>query len=82
MQRHHYVFTAAGLYAGGHTAEMLRLLEKLNPACYAPRCYIVAATDKMGAQHALAAEQRRVSGTPQVAAVSLKWLMYRMLGGL
>ena len=40
---------------------MLRLLETLDATYYSPRSYIVAATDRMGAQHALASEQRRPS---------------------
>jgi Oligosaccharide biosynthesis protein Alg14 like len=35
--------------AGGHTAEMLMLMQKLNKAKYAPRIYVVAETDSLSA---------------------------------
>ncbi len=44
--------------AGGHTAEMLTLLGALQPQRYAPRCYVIAATDRMGASKARAFEQQ------------------------
>lgn len=42
---------------GGHTAEMLSLLARLDHTQYSPRCFVVAATDKMGRSKAIAAEQ-------------------------
>ena len=41
---------------GGHTAEMLALLGKLDRSRYTPRTYVIASTDAMGAQKAMAAE--------------------------
>lgn len=57
--------------AGGHTAEMLFLLEKLDFQLYTPRCYVVAATDNLGAQRALTAEQKRTAKSVQVHAWAL-----------
>lgn len=31
---------------GGHSTEMVRLVEKLDPTRYRPQCYVVANTDK------------------------------------
>lgn len=45
-------------HAGGHTAEMLKLLGSLQPEQYTPRRYVVAATDAMGAAKAQAFEQQ------------------------
>jgi beta-1,4-N-acetylglucosaminyltransferase len=42
--------------AGGHTAEMTNLVSALDAARYSPRCYVVAATDAMGATKAKQAE--------------------------
>ena len=42
---------------GGHTAEMLALVGQLDREKYSPRTYVVASTDRMGAQKAQAAEQ-------------------------
>lgn len=42
---------------GGHTAEMLMMVEQLDKAHYAPRVYVTAATDRMSGQKALAKEQ-------------------------
>jgi hypothetical protein len=43
--------------AGGHTAEMLMLVEKLDKVHYAPRVYVVAASDRMSGTRALTKEQ-------------------------
>lgn len=54
-----------GRGAGGHTAEMLMLVAKLDKQGYSPRCYVVAETDRMSGQKALKHEQGwqgRVSG--------------------
>lgn len=32
--------------SGGHTAEMLRILDKMNTSCYSPRLYVIANSDK------------------------------------
>ena len=37
---------------------MLTLLQSLRPQRYTPRCYVVAATDRMGAAKAKASEQQ------------------------
>ena len=42
--------------AGGHTAEMLTLTAHLDKQRYSPRCYVVAATDRMGEAKANAVE--------------------------
>ncbi len=42
---------------GGHTAEMLALVSQMDTNYYQPRCYVVAATDAMSAQKAVAYEQ-------------------------
>mmetsp|Transcript_26393 Transcript_26393/g.50130 ORF Transcript_26393/g.50130 Transcript_26393/m.50130 type:complete len:223 (+) Transcript_26393:236-904(+) len=44
------------LGSGGHTAEMLRLVEAMRPEIYVPRIYVVAATDKLGTAKAAQAE--------------------------
>lgn len=45
------------LQAGGHTAEMLMMLEALDKAKYSPRVYVVAATDSMSQKKAESKEQ-------------------------
>ena len=42
--------------AGGHTAEMLALLQAMDAKKYSPRQYVVAATDRMGVKKAKAFE--------------------------
>lgn len=42
---------------GGHTAEILTLLERFNLEKYTPRQYVVAATDSLSAKKATAFEQ-------------------------
>ncbi|KAK9865197.1 hypothetical protein WJX84_009341 [Apatococcus fuscideae] len=44
------------LGSGGHTAEMLTLVKGLDGARYYPRCYVAAATDRLGLQKAQQAE--------------------------
>lgn len=51
--------TVVVLGSGGHTAEMLRLLRKLDFDRYAPRTYVVAATDAMSAAKAETFERQR-----------------------
>ena len=45
------------VFSGGHTAEMLALASKLDPALYTPRCYVVGQTDALGRSKAAAAEK-------------------------
>ncbi|EFJ41508.1 hypothetical protein VOLCADRAFT_98502 [Volvox carteri f. nagariensis] len=45
------------LGSGGHSAEMLMLLDKMDKARYSPRSYVVAATDRMSGPKALARER-------------------------
>ena len=44
-------------FVGGHTAEMLMLVEGMDKAFYSPRVYVVAETDAMSAKRALTREQ-------------------------
>ena len=57
--------------AGGHTAEMLTLTAHLDKQRYTPRCYVVAASDRMGEAKANAVEAcgREVLVMPGCAAV-------------
>lgn len=50
--------TMVVLGSGGHTAEMLKLLGSLRPERYFPRCFVIAATDAMGAAKAQSFEQQ------------------------
>ncbi|EIE27833.1 hypothetical protein COCSUDRAFT_83453, partial [Coccomyxa subellipsoidea C-169] len=57
------------LCAGGHTAELLALLEHMNLERYSPRTYIVASTDRMGPQKARDFEaHKHASSTSNEAA--------------
>lgn len=47
-------------YAGGHTAEMLRIVNVLQKDRFAPRFYIAAATDNMSLQKAKVLEESLV----------------------
>ena len=49
--------------AGGHTAEMLTLVKGLDGARYYPRCYVAAATDRLGLQKAQQAEADNGTGS-------------------
>lgn len=49
------------LNSGGHTAEMIALVTKLDPAWYSPRSYVVAATDALGHRKAAQAEAALLS---------------------
>ncbi|KAK9791371.1 hypothetical protein WJX73_002186 [Symbiochloris irregularis] len=55
------------LGSGGHTAEMLVLLSRMNPDTHGPRSYIVAATDAMSEKKAITAEQSRSETAPDKA---------------
>lgn len=59
--------TLVVLGSGGHTAEMLMLLDKLDPAAYSPRTYVVAETDRMSGQKALQRELNVVQATAPLA---------------
>lgn len=48
-------------HSGGHTAELLALLEHMDPNRYSPRIYVVASTDRMGAQKARTFEAQKKS---------------------
>eukprot|EP00879_Flechtneria_rotunda_P025794 GHRR01027441.1.p2 GENE.GHRR01027441.1~~GHRR01027441.1.p2 ORF type:complete len:104 (+),score=23.07 GHRR01027441.1:593-904(+) len=56
------VRTMIVLGSGGHTAEMLMLVESMDKQFYNPRVYVVAETDKMSAKRALTQEQSWSSG--------------------
>ena len=53
------VHTMAVLGSGGHTAEMIALLESLDDAIYSPREYVIADTDHTSADRIAAFEQSR-----------------------
>lgn len=57
--------------AGGHTAEMLMLVEGMDKAFYTPRVYVAAETDKMSAKRAFSREQTW-SGS-QVIGYKQRW---------
>jgi len=48
---------------GGHTAEMLMMVEKLDKQHYSPRVYVAAATDRMSGTKALTKEQTWGAGS-------------------
>ncbi|CAD7699287.1 unnamed protein product [Ostreobium quekettii] len=62
------VRTMAVLGSGGHTTEMLTLMEALNRSRYTPRCYVVADTDSLSA--ARATEKERNWGTLETMQMS------------
>lgn len=64
--------TAAILGSGGHTAEMLALLDALPRDAYAPRVYLVSSGDEMSMAKARAAERAR--GALDLAAHPLQGL--------
>lgn len=43
--------------AGGHTAEMLKLVNSLDKKVYSPRVYVSAETDKLSGKKAFEAEK-------------------------
>lgn len=49
------------LGSGGHTAEMMAIVKKLNKANYSPRCYILANTDRTSATKVLDYEEPATS---------------------
>ncbi|WKY12405.1 hypothetical protein Q1695_003746 [Nippostrongylus brasiliensis] len=54
--------------SGGHTMEMLELIEKLGEK-YAPRCYIIADTDSMSEEKVIELENRRNSGSFELCRI-------------
>ena len=56
--------------AGGHTAEMLALLQGFDLGVYRPRCYVTAATDDMSGQKAAAFEAAAASAGAAAAAAA------------
>ena len=54
--------------AGGHTAEMLALVGRLDKATYTPRCYVVALTDSLGPAKAAATESLHATVRQQCGA--------------
>jgi beta-1,4-N-acetylglucosaminyltransferase len=57
------------LGSGGHTTEMLALLRALPTARYAPRTYVVAATDATSVPRAVAAGALPADGSARVIAI-------------
>ena len=57
LARTRVTFACMPARAGGHTAEMLKLMDSMDKAKYVPRCYVVAATDSMSGKKAIAKEQ-------------------------
>ena len=57
------------LGSGGHTSEMLSLLERLPADAYAPRTYIVAKTDDKSASKAMEHERRRSGASASVVRI-------------
>nr|XP_058912932.1 UDP-N-acetylglucosamine transferase subunit ALG14 homolog isoform X3 [Kogia breviceps] len=58
--------------SGGHTTEILRLLEKLSDA-YSPRHYIIADTDEMSAHKINSFEVNRADRNPSAMDLSIAW---------
>ena len=57
------------LGSGGHTSEMLSLLERLPADSYAPRTYVVARTDDKSASKALERERRLTGASASVVRI-------------
>uniref|UniRef100_A0A182PN08 UDP-N-acetylglucosamine transferase subunit ALG14 n=1 Tax=Anopheles epiroticus TaxID=199890 RepID=A0A182PN08_9DIPT len=49
--------------SGGHTAEMLRIVERLSDERYSPRHYLIASTDKTSVVKVIESEVRRQPDT-------------------
>ncbi|KAK4510187.1 uncharacterized protein ATC70_006359 [Mucor velutinosus] len=72
--------TCVFLGSGGHTAEMLQLMKSLNSSHYYPRTYIVANTDILSEEKAIAYEQStgqqnefRVCTIPRAREMGQPW---------
>ena len=70
--------TMAVLGSGGHTAEMLALLEGLSPATYTPRHYVIADTDHTSAQRVEAFEVARASSAAAAVAAADNFELLRL----
>lgn len=66
------VKTMIVLGSGGHTAEMLMLVEGMDKAFYSPRVYVAAETDKMSAKRAVSREQSWAGSQDAPADVSVE----------
>lgn len=60
------------LGSGGHTFEMLKLVENISTSSYSPRVYVTATTDPMSADKAKQLEMWRVASSSQ--ALLLRFL--------
>lgn len=58
--------------AGGHTAEMFKVLDGLNKSKYQPRIYVAAITDKLAPVKVQHHEQRWAAASPDSAPPSLR----------
>ncbi|XP_028019177.1 UDP-N-acetylglucosamine transferase subunit ALG14 homolog isoform X5 [Balaenoptera acutorostrata] len=58
--------------SGGHTTEILRLLENLSDA-YSPRHYVIADTDEMSAHKINSFEVNRADRNPSAMDLSITW---------
>lgn len=54
------------LGSGGHTFEILKLVENISPTSYSPRIYVTATTDPMSADKAKQLEMWRLASSSQV----------------
>lgn len=68
-----WLLTCCSSSAGGHTAEMLKLLGTLQLERYSPRSYVVASTDAMGTAKAQAFEQQQQQAHQQRAPQQVSW---------
>jgi Oligosaccharide biosynthesis protein Alg14 like len=68
-----WLLTCWSTTAGGHTAEMLKLLGALQLDRYSPRSYVVASTDAMGTAKAQAFEQQRQQDHQQRSPRQARW---------
>lgn len=59
--------SACSLFVGGHTAEMLTLLRSMRRERYSPMVFVVAATDRMGAQKAAGLWQQPPDKVPELS---------------
>eukprot|EP00882_Tetradesmus_deserticola_P007634 GHRQ01008039.1.p1 GENE.GHRQ01008039.1~~GHRQ01008039.1.p1 ORF type:complete len:217 (+),score=68.08 GHRQ01008039.1:334-984(+) len=66
------VKTMIVLGSGGHTAEMLMLVEGMDKKFYTPRVYVAAETDKMSSNRALSREQTWAGAQDTPAGVSIE----------
>lgn len=67
-KRRQHKRTLVVLGSGGHTAEMMALLQGVDLDVYQPRCYVVAATDGMSSQKAASFEAAAAAVPPDEEA--------------